>query len=402
MQKDIHRPLSSAEMKCCEYMSLMIEAGGGQIEEGIYVTAPGVMLLSTGSNLGMMADVIVRSALHATFLLSGVSVETCLEFIAHSESSVARLTTSKTAAMNVPFYRVQGRDERGLTQCLQLIQNARSSFEVRLNPRTTWEDGTELFNMTAAGCKATAFAYTMKIVDFHKLFIGRMGASGNEKEVRDVARRMANMLHKLYPSIILSADEYLSISNGAKYTPPPESMIAADVDPSCDPESGHLISHTTITSEARDLFRRLHIDVTEIDVMQLSEFRSKITYLSFAPKKISGREYMHKMIHEYQHLSVVTACINTVALHFSRDTAPQRDRLLALCLNVCGQGACEVVHTSDGSILMISVNLKCYHRLLKELAIVTDLHLYARRICDCLHGPFSFVIGSASDYKLMN
>ncbi len=47
--------------------------------------------------------------INATFLLAGLSLETSLEFIAHSEARVARLTSSKTAAMSSPLFRLQGR-----------------------------------------------------------------------------------------------------------------------------------------------------------------------------------------------------------------------------------------------------------------------------------------------------
>jgi thymidylate synthase ThyX len=39
-----------------------------------------------------------------TFLIAGCSIETALEFIAHHESRVARLTSSKTRAMSDTLY----------------------------------------------------------------------------------------------------------------------------------------------------------------------------------------------------------------------------------------------------------------------------------------------------------
>jgi hypothetical protein len=43
-----------------------------------------------------------------TFLIAGCSIETALEFIAHHESRVARLTSSKTRAMSDTLYSIIG------------------------------------------------------------------------------------------------------------------------------------------------------------------------------------------------------------------------------------------------------------------------------------------------------
>ncbi len=53
------------------------------------------------------ASEAIQKDFQVTFLISGVSVETSLELIAHKEASVARLTSSKTNAMNLPLFRVQ-------------------------------------------------------------------------------------------------------------------------------------------------------------------------------------------------------------------------------------------------------------------------------------------------------
>jgi thymidylate synthase ThyX len=42
-----------------------------------------------------------------TFLIAGVSVESGLEFVAHREATVARLTSSKTHAQDYTLYRIQ-------------------------------------------------------------------------------------------------------------------------------------------------------------------------------------------------------------------------------------------------------------------------------------------------------
>jgi len=166
------RSLTSTESFYTSTMLELIEAGDGQIIDGIFVTQPGVMLLSESPiahRLGMV-----------TFLLSGISIETSLEFIAHHEAKVARLTSSKTNAMNVPLFRVQGKDTAQQRRLLASMITARTHFELLNQPRHTWgEHGNEIFNMTQPGCKVTAICYTMTLEDFHKLFIGRMTQSGN-------------------------------------------------------------------------------------------------------------------------------------------------------------------------------------------------------------------------------
>lgn len=48
----------------------------------------------------------VFSSVVVTFLVAGISVETTLEFVAHHEGDVARITSSNTKAMNDCYYRV--------------------------------------------------------------------------------------------------------------------------------------------------------------------------------------------------------------------------------------------------------------------------------------------------------
>lgn len=359
------RALTSAEVRYGDIMRLMVEHCGGQVEQGMFVTVPGVMLLATDQP-SLAADgsriTVDPSTHHATFLLCGVALETSLELIAHGEAAVARLTSSKTASMNVPLFRVQQSTALETIQYLQLMQQTRSSFEARQCPRKRWESGMELFNSTAPGCKATALVYTMTLADFHKLFIGRMGQIGNELEVQQLVRIMAEKLHALHPELILPPDAYLCLSNGEKYAAPTPigapactsvkekkeealslSFAYLNVEPSMrvalqppgPPPRVQFVSDTVLTPKAKGLFHALNINTSPAlpDAFQLAEFRSRITYLAFPQPKeplspqrlnvgISGEEaggtnntdpteevraYMNKMTHELQHLSVVSA-----------------------------------------------------------------------------------------------
>ena len=92
----------------------------------------------------------------------------------------------------------------------------RAGFEAERRPRET-PDGGEFFNVMNLGCKATVLTYTMSLKDFHKLFIGRLPASGNEHEVRDVCGRMCRLLHGRYPLVIRTPEEYAGMAHGEKY-----------------------------------------------------------------------------------------------------------------------------------------------------------------------------------------
>jgi hypothetical protein len=183
------RSLTPAEVNYIGHMTTMIEAGDGRIEDGMFVSVPSVCLLAVsglvdnafGLGTKLEAD---ANVMHASFLLAGLSVESSLELIAHGEAAVARLTTSKTNAMNVPMFRVQGAGSGDAKQYLRRVQMLRRGFESEADPKQAWgAAGVELWNATNSGAKATALVYTMTLADFGKVFIGRMGESGNELEV---------------------------------------------------------------------------------------------------------------------------------------------------------------------------------------------------------------------------
>ncbi|UJR32417.1 hypothetical protein I4U23_019879 [Adineta vaga] len=300
--KYLGRPLTSNESLYTSTMLEMIEAGDGQIFDGTFVTRPGVMILAESPILHRLGMV--------TFLLSGISIETSLEFVAHHEAKVARLTSSKTNAMNVPLLRVQGKDTNPQRLFLASTIAARTHFEFLNQPRHTWgEHGNEIFNLTQPSCKVTALCYTMTLEDFHKLFIGRMTQSGNEQEVIDIAERMATLLHALYPTLIQSIDYYKTCGNKAKYMTMPTTIIVSTANNNATFDSITLVAKTKLTKAANQLMTILNIPFSD-DCQRLAEFRSRITYLSFP--KVLGKEndqnnYLNKIINEHGHLSVLDA-----------------------------------------------------------------------------------------------
>jgi hypothetical protein len=291
----LDRPLIESEKNYLSSISILVEESGGQIQDGLFVVTPGVMILSK-------CDLAERDNL-VTFLISGISIETSLELIAHKEARVARLTTSKTNAMNIPLFRVHGNDTWSQKKYIEEILRYRGTFDRNFDSRKKWEN--EVWNMSMPGSKVTALCYSMTLKDFHSLFIGRMGPNGNEKEVREVVRLMANQLHSAYPQYINEADSYLEFSNAEKYKPQNNQITTPT-------KTSQLtwLADSQVTKKGIQLFRKLNINVEQGDYLSLCEFRSRITYLAFPKKRETAeeaKEYMRKMIEEFNHLSVVAA-----------------------------------------------------------------------------------------------
>eukprot|EP01119_Soliformovum_irregulare_P018038 TRINITY_DN5466_c0_g1_i2.p1 TRINITY_DN5466_c0_g1~~TRINITY_DN5466_c0_g1_i2.p1 ORF type:complete len:1067 (+),score=393.58 TRINITY_DN5466_c0_g1_i2:284-3484(+) len=300
--KILGRSLFPTEKKYLSKMSTLVEESGGQIDDGIFVIRPGVLLLSKTVELNSQEiPKNMRGDLMATFLIAGISVETSMELIAHKEARVARLTSSKTMAMNFPLFRIQGWETWEQKRYLEGVLHQRLKFENSHAPRKSWEDGNEIWNITAPGCKSTALCYTMSLRDFHGVFIGRMGPHGNEKEVREIVRRMADILHEFYPDIILSADEYLNLKNGDKYK-------TAFSDPATEIPRNFTeiswIADTKATDDALRLFKLLNLGKSD----EISEFRSRITYLAFPEVQVEdSTSYLKTILEEHCHMSVVAA-----------------------------------------------------------------------------------------------
>jgi hypothetical protein len=162
----------------------------------------------------------VHSSTQIEFLIAGVSIETCLEFVSHSEAKVARLTSSKTKAMDDTLYRLQGSpDEIQLQKQLILaFIEMKEKYEQDFKPRSLSSNGTEFVNMLNLCSKVNALTYSMNLKDYHKLFIGRLSNHGNEQEVQEVCTLMCKILHAQFPLVIKTPQEYYDMNNGLKYS----------------------------------------------------------------------------------------------------------------------------------------------------------------------------------------
>lgn len=323
----IGHDLNARERRCVQYMTDMVLAGGGQVSDGLFVTRPGVLLMTSVDSEKWNA--LPHDQIMLSFLLSGVSVETSLEFCAHKEARVARLTSSKTNAMSMPLFRVQGDSTAAQRMYLQQAVSQRNrSLAIKHDP-------IELSNMLLPSAKCTALCYSMKLADFHKLFIGRIPEPGNETEVRHVAARMADALHAAFPSYIRPSTSYLSSTNNEKLAsvalPTPSGLIP--------PSSGSpsIWYHTKVTPQALRLMKNLNIKTDGVESAAWAEFRSRLTYLAFSQTPVDSRTYLHDMVYNKSHTSVLDGfhvVIDAVKLTADQTpfAIPNSDRFMVLTL----------------------------------------------------------------------
>lgn len=155
---------------------------------------------------------------YVTFLIAGSSIETMLEFIAHNEATVARLTSSKTNAQNETLYRIQ---ERNLTSDFILFQkNMVKEYLSKLKEyqKPINEIENEICNILNLGNKAVSFTITMNIKDWHKTMIGRLSNHGVEYEMLEIMESILEILKKEYPLFFNTKEEYYAMNNNKKYS----------------------------------------------------------------------------------------------------------------------------------------------------------------------------------------
>ena len=155
-----------------------------------------------------------------TFLIAGCSVETMLEFIAHNESSVARLTSSKTKAQDEPLYRLRtkGFSNEFIELQREIINNHEKVKEMtrsKLNSSNPLES--EVFNVMSLGCKAVSFTITMSVKDWHKTLIGRLSNHGVESEMIEILDDVTDILNIEYPDFFEDKETYYEMNNAKKY-----------------------------------------------------------------------------------------------------------------------------------------------------------------------------------------
>jgi hypothetical protein len=181
----------------------------------------------------------------------------------------------------------------------------------------------EQLNMLHPGTKTTILVYTMRLADYHALFLGRCHYLGNESEVREVIERMIPLLHGKYPTIISSLDDYRTMENKQKYQASSSSTTSATATAATTAattnERVQEYWETVLTPAAKQLFQRCQISAELPAFLQLAEFRSRVTYLTFRKPStlaVSYEEhlqYHEKILLQHGHLSILAA--SQIALH---------------------------------------------------------------------------------------
>lgn len=152
-----------------------------------------------------------------TFLIAGCSIETMLEFIAHNEATIARLTSSKTNAQNETLYRIRS---KGLSKEFVNIQKEMVKTYLKQvaslsEPENDLEN--EITNVLNLGNKAVSFTISMSIKDWHKTLIGRLSEHGVETEMLEILEKVTDKLKKEYPIFFNTKEEYYEMNNSKKY-----------------------------------------------------------------------------------------------------------------------------------------------------------------------------------------
>lgn len=269
VESEVIPALSEVERRMLDRMTRLVIGSGGEIEDRIFVTRPGVMILTKepeltpaaealfgamridtdqpgyqslvhfktavtnltfpekGKDTASFLDNVVGKSGHRSvtndikpvFFIAGVGLETQLELIAHHEADVGRLTSSATVAANFPLFEVNGTTWERMLQKLRTLDHILYSrdFDQRFDPRSLSADGKELANREHPGNKAVALTYSMGLKDFHKLFIGRLAPHGNELGIQEVIGRMCGVLHTAFPLVINEPAWYPSQGNAKKY-----------------------------------------------------------------------------------------------------------------------------------------------------------------------------------------
>lgn len=258
----IGRRLKDSEIHYLTTFYTLIEKSGGIISNGLFVVEPGVLLLAENNIKSPDSTVSI--------LISGISVETSLEFIAHHETKVARLTSSKTKSMNLPLFEINNYD-RNMMLLIESSLKSREYFEL------DYDKNFENINLTLPAAKATVASFTVSLKDMHSILIGRLGnPKGNEKSVIKVATKIAVMLNKKYPEIIHDLDFYMQAKNYEKY-------VAASPN-----HKVTLPGETRILPEAWELFHAFNIPCptegspSTASLICIAEFNARLTYLSFS------------------------------------------------------------------------------------------------------------------------
>ncbi|MCB0329275.1 MAG: hypothetical protein KDD70_06420 [Bdellovibrionales bacterium] len=206
-------------------MRRQIEQDGGVIEQGMYVAQPGCQITWPSPQLcgsfQQLGSELRPELLGIEFRLTGISSETVIELISHSEAVVQNLRPATLPRTGQALYRIQGTEEErawqrdGIAKFVSLRRELLQGEKEDSTPDSP--EQTYANNLFDLGSRAESLQFGMRLADFDKFFIGRLSHKGNEQEIQEVARRMCETLRELFPQHIRTPDKYYQMNNEAKY-----------------------------------------------------------------------------------------------------------------------------------------------------------------------------------------
>jgi len=229
-------------------LAQIVVAAGGTVEEGRYVTRPGVLVVNATApttegialldQIGLDADLspgarvaafdaritylhfpaqeartgaeylaeVVDVRGHtsvcargfASVLFAGISLEASLELVANRAGKNARLTSSHTRAMDDTLYRLVGSaaEQAEQRRAIEAFLEWRAGLDAeRLGGRYPR-------NMLNLGSRATLLHMGMSIEDWRGILQSRLKKEGNESEVREAYALACALLHDRFPHVI--------------------------------------------------------------------------------------------------------------------------------------------------------------------------------------------------------
>lgn len=387
---------SDAEKRYMRDFRRLVEWSGGVVTDGVFVEKPGVRLLAVTRWNHTVPAALEWEATSVTFLVAGSSIETTIELLSHGPE-VARLTTSKTSAMDFPMFRIQGDEASRELQKKYLLKTLAFSREL---------DGKgEFFNRLHSGAKSTVLTVTMKLASLHHVFFGRLPKDGNEEEVREIFREMSRILKEKYPQWILPVETYEHLGPRGRLAPAPATLQKEQGLSTVGTSSPvpvlsneiEILGQTEVSEGASKLFTDLRVDSHLPLSDQLSEFRARLTYLAFPEAANTtdaekGVRFLRKMVHENSHLSVIAAHAVTVQVS---NATPQLETELS---------AYGVSAQRTGDRLVFSLDLRQAYRFFSKVfhrstSPSKAMVAFSEALCMKMQGLFPSAIVSPGEFR---
>ena len=248
---------------------LMLEKAGGKVFNGIFAVEPGVIILTEPS------PVTADSALN--IFITGISIETLLNFMENHQRKVSFTTSIKAKNLNLPLFEIKNYDQN----MMKRIERALKSFsDLSIND-------SENINLTLPASKSIMASITVTLRDLHSILIDRLGGTG---EVDNISLKLCQLLNEKYPDYIQSVEYYRSERSNVN--------LVSKMDDDSDIRNFDV--STRILPEAWSLFDSLNIPEPSLrdssaSSITIAYFKSCLTTLNFPKTEIDFSESINSI-----------------------------------------------------------------------------------------------------------